>query len=278
MRVRTQEDQAIEMVLAAIKRVSGAAYRVTRRPDQGNRERSDVDAYAEAEGASVLAIEHTRLETLAGQARDDAWFERGLGPLEGVPLGCPLRLNPPHQNVVPGQDWADIRARIAHWAIERADELPEGLSEHQVPGVPFDLTVEKPPIGEPGIHLGRMEPVGDRDAQLLATMHVALDHKRDALERYRRERASAVLVLESEDVVLTSVQAIYKAFLLAARGRSRPWLDQVWLVRTGAGEQPCCLRGPDELTAVNPPNYFMGRRFEETWLRDSERPRRDRGS
>lgn len=272
MKPREQEQRAIDLVLGALNHVEGTSHQVERRPDRLNREAAEVDAYAEGPGAPPLAIEHTRLETFAGQARDDAWFLEALGSLEGLELPCLLRLYPPHVNVGPGQDWKGICARIRSWAIESASSLPEGVSTHEIPGVPFLVLVEKVSDGERVMRIGRMEPAGDRAEQLLATMDAALDHKAQALERYRRQGAVAVLVLESEDVALTHEGEIYLALLRVTRQRPRPWLDQVWLVRTVTGERPYCLLGPDELmAAANPENLRFGRAFEEMWLQNAGR-------
>lgn len=268
MRIRAQEERAIDLVLSAINTALGTSYEVVQRPDRQNRDGKAIDAWAEEATAPPLAIEHTRLETFQGQTRDDAWFMTGLGPLEGTALPCLLRLWPPHLNVAPGQDWNDIRNRVGSWATANATTLPMGVSLHHVSGVPFPLLVDKQSEGAPGIRLGRLAPGGDRPEQLLATMDMALDHKHEELARYQSEGAIAVLVLESNDIALTNEGEIYRAFVRATSHRPRPWLDQIWLVRTEVGDRPYCFFGSDELiAAVNPENLCFGPRYREMWLR-----------
>jgi hypothetical protein len=76
-----EQDLVIDNFLLAYNRSAASHYSVAARPDKNNRGSKDIDAVAEA-GRPRLAIEHTKLETLALQNRDSAWFMEAFGPLE----------------------------------------------------------------------------------------------------------------------------------------------------------------------------------------------------
>ncbi|HTP29100.1 MAG TPA: hypothetical protein VMK12_25990 [Anaeromyxobacteraceae bacterium] len=267
-------NQVIERLLEAHNIAVGSRYVVTRYPDTHNRGSREIDAYAESPGLPPLAIEHTKVESLEYQDRDSAWFVGGLGQLEtelngAFPFWLGIEL--PYRNVEPRQDWRSIRGVLKEWLLASAPNLPDGRTEHAIPGVPFSLAVWKNPSLPVGVFLIRHVPPGDREALLLARMHDRLDHKYQRLGQYRREGARTINLLDSRDIALVSPQSLYRAFLRATRERPRPDLDQVWLAwPPGAGACTMyCFHGPEEvMVGVNPANFRFGPQFSKEWLPD----------
>ena len=265
------EERAIDGVIATLNRALGVSYRITKRPDRDNRRTADVDAYAEAKGRTPLAIEHTRIESLAEQTRDSSRFTDALGPLEedlkGVfPFWLTLAVS--YENAVPGQDWSAIREILKSWLLTYALSLPEGQTRPKIPGIPFAVVISKHTGMGHFFGLSRITPPGDINNHLLSQMHLTLDHKHQTLRSYRSKGAFGVLVLESEDIALVSSQHLYRAFVIANRERPRPNLDQVWLVQShfDKGGIYCFLGSEELMVVVNSPNSHFGPQFEEEWI------------
>lgn len=143
-----EQDVVIDNFLLAYNRAAATHYSVAARPDKDNRGSKDIDAVAETVGRPRLAIERTKLETLALQNRDSAWFMEAFGPLEQELKDAfphTLKLVLPYQNVMPGQKWSEMRTAISQWLLTEADRLPVGRSDHQISGVPFTLTIWRHP-------------------------------------------------------------------------------------------------------------------------------------
>jgi hypothetical protein len=261
------EATAIQAVIDVYNRATQGSYVITRQPDQGNRGSPEIDAYAESEGLRPLAIEHTTIESVKLQRRDSAWFMHALGSLQtelGSVFPFQLAIGFPYRNAEAGQDWPTIRERIKSWLLANALAAPFGRTTHEVPGVPFVLTLSKRTDQPHQTGLVRTEPPGEGEALLLENMHDALDHKYLKLGDYRAKGAVAVLVLESDDIALANPQRLYEAFLRSLRQQPRPNLDQVWLVFRGC---PYSFLGPaDVMAAVNPANFRFGPQFAEEWL------------
>lgn len=266
-----EQDLVIDNFLLAYNRVAATHYSVTARPDKDNRDSKDIDAIAETVGCPRLAIEHTRLETLALQNRDSAWFMEAFGPLEQElkdAFPYTLKLVFPYQNVTRGQKWPEMRAAVRQWLLTEADHLPIGPSDHQISGVPFTLTIWRHPHRlSQSLFLRRWESVTDLHDGLKAQMKRQLDHKYDRLGQYQATGAITVLLLESEDIALVNWGALYKAFLAETAANPRPYLNQVWVACTFKNDyEVCCFSGPDDLMdQANPPNYMFGRRYHAYW-------------
>ena len=205
------------------------------------------------------------------QNRDSAWFMQGLGALatelDGV-FPFVLDLVFPYENVVPGQNWASIRASLKTWLVNNAELLPNGRTTHQISGVPFPIITSKRCSSLRKVFLIRQTPPGDSESQLLMQMRESLNHKYERLGEYRTRDHLALLIAESEDIALVSEQDLYGAFLRATYEQPRPHLDQVWLASTFLDDcSVFCLRGPAVLRAgVNPEQFHFGPEYLAEWL------------
>lgn len=264
---------AINRVISALNSALGSSYSVTQIPDCKNRTSSDIDAIAEEAGRPPLAIEHTRIESLAEQTRDSRWYMDVFGPLEKKLDGkFPfwLSLIVPYKNVGRGHDWEKIRSSLTKWLLAHAGGLPTGNSAHQIPGVPFSITTSKWEDLPHRFSLSRFTPPGEIEEHILPQMHKALDHKHDVLGNYRLNGALGILVLDSQDFVLVSLPTIYQAYVRAIKERPRINHDQVWLVQNFFDNPGVyCFDGPKSvMDAANPPNFHFGKQYEEEWLID----------
>jgi hypothetical protein len=246
-------------------------YQITRWPDERNSRTRDIDAYAEADGATPLAVEHTRVETFLGQLQDNARFGDHYGQLEAElkhAFGFELTLTLPVFAFQKGTKWADVRDTIRAWLLANAVTLPRGPSSHQINGVPFTVAVNKDTGNR--FFVARRAP-SDRDVriELIQSFAEALADKNDQLSRYRADGARTVLILESQDIALVSHASLYKAFLQARPLAQTSNIEEVWLACTYAPDDHCelsCLSGPEEMMdCINLENLEWGTQYDEEW-------------
>lgn len=254
---------AIDEFLRVYNQATSSSYTITRCPDKVNRATRDIDALAEAEGRESLAIEHTLVETVDSQKRDDAQYTEAFLELSNelasvMPQG--MRVVLPHGVLRLGEDWGAIRRALGTWLRNHTDPFPVGCSEHNVPGVPLPVDVWRPRVTA-GVPFGIFRMAtdsGEVGAMTVSCVSRSLRDKDEQLRPYFESGAVTILVLESQDWILTSEVALHDAFLDARRAVPAPHVRQVWLARfatPGAKWGILCFDGPQEIMdAVNPPN------------------------
>jgi hypothetical protein len=104
-------------------------------------------------------------------------------------------------------------------------------------------------------------------------MMYAIADKNDQLSKYHEAGAETILLLESEDIALTSFSILYKAFLRAHKSVPAVNIDQIWMARTyEEHSRICCFLGEETLMqGANPPNFMFGSRHSEYWAAAIER-------
>lgn len=202
--------------------------KVDRRPDEENRDSSDIDAIA-----GCFAIEHTSVDTLPNQRRDSDWFMRAAGGLEGEFGHKPsfrLNITLEYDAVGKGQDWAVIRAAIKTWLVQEAPRLPEGRSIiEKSSDIPFRLHVFKATGRSPGVFLARYEP---DDKSLPERVKAAFDRKAMKLAKYQGPGVITVLLVESDDIALMNEWKMIDAIRTAFPTNLPAGIDQVWYADT----------------------------------------------
>lgn len=254
-------------------------YRITRWPDEEQRTTRACDAFAEAAGATPLAIEHTKIETFMSRKLDDARFQKIFASLEAELKGsfpCWVELWVPTFALQPGTDWNRVKSSLKAWLMRRIQTLSEGRAKYEVPGVPFPVTVEKDSDLRASFLVGRLVPPGKDDKmELVDAFSSALTDKNEQLAEYWRSGARTLLLAESDDIALVSAVTLYKAFLCAQSRVSFPNIEQVWMAHTYAPEKWCeivCFLGPEEIMdKVNPENYGYGPRYRDAWISAMQR-------
>lgn len=202
--------------------------KVDRRPDEENRDSSDIDAVA-----GPFAIEHTSIDTLPNQRRDSDWFMRAAGEIEQELPEIPLfRLNITFEYgaVTKGQDWAAIRQHLKNWITNESPHLTDG---HHIldgiHGVPFRLHIKKAGDHRPGIFIARFEP---EDETLPDRIRKLLDRKASKLAKYHGPKNTTVLLIENEDIALMNEARMLEVIRETYPRVPPHGVDEIWYVDT----------------------------------------------
>jgi len=199
-------------------------------------------------GPQLFALEHTGIEPFEDHMRLEAEAERHFEPIraalkealppEVIELHVPAKamLNRKKAEVV------QIQTALVDWVKRTTSTLPTrsyadyigDIKYVSVPGVPFDVRLFRfatlPQIG------GRFQIVhvvsGDREQARSDRIRRACDRKFPKLAAWKRAHgARTILVLEDNDIQLTSHTIVTKAYVPLARSRpDRP--DETYLVAT----------------------------------------------
>jgi hypothetical protein len=248
-------------------------YRISRWPDEENRQGRDIDAVAESGGERPLGIEHTKVETFFSQLPDAARFAQYYGELETElknSFDFDLMLTLPIFAFVTGTKWRDVRNRIRDWLIWQGVNFEDGYSSHQIAGVPFTIGISKNITGSKLFTVARRAP-SDRDVhiELAQSFAESMSDKNDQLAQYRASGAATILILESQDIALVSHVSLYKAFIQAHAIIATPNIDEFWIACTYDPEDYCtlyCMLGPESIMdAANPENFEWGPRYSVAW-------------
>jgi hypothetical protein len=140
-----RDQKLVEHFVCGYNEATGDTYEVEERPEELHRQKPAVEAVAQNQRGSRLAIEHTLLQPFEGQKEDDPSFLAVFGSLENDPtLAVPNYMIDLHVRVgaIPnGVRRQEARRRVYEWFKNTRDSLPEGASEHAVPNLPFPLRI-----------------------------------------------------------------------------------------------------------------------------------------
>lgn len=226
--VPMNDRNVIDAFVAHLREEGYPDLRVERRPDDENRESSDIDAIA-----GPFAIEHTSIDTLPNQRRDSDWFMRAAGGLERELNSTPpvlLIITIEYNAVGKGQNWDAIRAALKSWVTNKAPRLPDGKSVlADLPNIPFRLHVVKSSERRPGVFFARFEP---HDDTLPVRIKEAFDRKAAKLAKYQAPGVTTVLLVENYDIALMNDWKMLEAIRVAFPDGPPPGVDQVWYADT----------------------------------------------
>jgi hypothetical protein len=196
-----RQKRIINEVLQRYNAAAGTACVVTRWPDEEDREARACDAYAEGPSHVPLAIEHTIIPTFELQKQHDAQVMKAIGDLEAeLKRSFPhkLSLAIPMLAIQKGQKWSVIRAAIKEWLLNNAAAIPAGRSSHSIPGVPFEISLDRDDDLEPLFTVARwLDSSLDVPDQLAGRIAAALADKDQQLVRYHKDGNRTLLILES---------------------------------------------------------------------------------
>lgn len=271
---RRRDKEIILRVVARFSDAAGVGYTITRWPDEEERSARACDAYAECPGQQALAIEHRIIPTFGPQKQHDAEFMRIFGELENeLKNAFPynLSLTVPMFGIQRGQNWAQIKRDVKAWLQANVAAIPTERSTIKIPGVPFDVTLNRDDDLPPLFTVARFLDEGlNVPEELVRSITTALVDKNDQLGQYRVGGDRTILVLESQDIALVSRATIYKAFLAAFAKVQPTNIDQVWLAETYEPEDwieiYCLLAEQAFMDRINPENAMFGPRYTAEWL------------
>lgn len=205
---------------------------IYRHPDDENRTSPDIDAIA-----GPFAIEHTSIDTIPNQRRNNDWFNqviRGLDQeFEGQFSFC-LIINFYDGSIRKSRDCKQIRQGFRNWINKEKnnDRLRDGPQWiNNVPNIPFPFHINKCRDLLPGVRFGRFSP---KCTNLPDRIRKLLDRKIEKLKRYRDLGKTTVLLIESYDIALMDIQgrkilnAIREAYPLGLP----VGVDEIWYVDT----------------------------------------------
>lgn len=268
------QDAIIVAALPLYRQMNAGDYRSPIPVDtlKNNRNSPEVDATSDAPGFPSLAIEHTRVESFAGQIMDDARIvkycsslEQTLAPLLPKGTACTI----PTGAFVIGFDWQRSMSAIRAHMPTIVEQAPAGLSQPNIPGVPFKVTLKIDRESPNPFRLAREAPPRSRIAKdLLASVAKALAHKKNRLAWYRTNGFRTVLIIENLDPSLVDHIEIYKAFLRAEGGVATDHLDDILLAQTMNPQSIDWLTfksATPSFFGLNPLHFLLGPTHRKYW-------------
>ena len=142
-----KDSEVIDGFVAHLREHGHPDLKADQRPDNKNRNSTDIDALA-----GPFAIEHTSIDTLPNQRLNNNRFMQVIDGIEQeLPsqLSFSLQITLEYGAVTTQQNWKAIRQALKSWIIKDAPRLTEGQHVFgSIPDIPFELRVNKE-IGSP---------------------------------------------------------------------------------------------------------------------------------
>lgn len=210
-------------------------FRVTSWPEDESRNTPAVEALT-TNSRLAMAIEHTLVQPFEGERSDNAIFNRVIAPLDSDPTLVRPNLDvtvTTEVGAVPrGTNLNQLATEVRRWLALNLAAIPEGISRHRLPGLPFrfEIVIEKILDDMPGfpgsLFVMRNRPKDTFDLVL----RKALDSKLPKLLSTRADRK--VLLLERADVLGGHFRFAVgiERYFTGQTGHLRP--DEIWLVNT----------------------------------------------
>ena len=210
--------------------------KVDRWPDKENRQSPDIDAIA-----GPLAIEHTSIDSIANQRRDDDWFSHFANDSvinECIDCGFTITLDyqatmDTIENAIRKGGGLDrLRGDLERWISANAPSLSHGTHEIELPtSAPVD-----PPIVM-SIWKGQQPRIrgfcraADHDNTLPTRVKRILDKKAEKLKE-SQGGATTILLVENSDIAFMNAPTMFHAFQEAYPDGPPHGVDEVWFADT----------------------------------------------
>ncbi|HWB33991.1 MAG TPA: hypothetical protein VG753_01565 [Candidatus Paceibacterota bacterium] len=228
--MRNKEEKLVEIFVAHLAAEGTPGLKIDRWPDREpeNRNKKAIDAIA-----GSFAIEHTSIDALDEKRARDTEFMQAIGNIEAdlkgqVPFR--LRVRVLYKAVGKGQKWLEVRAALRTWVLSDAMTLPEGFHSLNIPGVPFDLQIEKTSEEAPGLFVGRL--INEKDLTLESTIGPLLIEKATKLLPYGPAGLTRILLLETSDTSMMNRVIAAKAIHANFPDQLPHGIDEIWYADT----------------------------------------------
>lgn len=222
------DKDVVDAFILHLRQIKYPNLKVDRRPDDENRDSSDIDAIA-----GYFAIEHTSVDTITNQRRDSDWFLQAVGGLEAElthKLSYRLNITIPYEGVRIGQDWIKIRESFKAWIMNSSYTIPDGMHLiHNEAGLPFAFQVRKASGRKPGLFFARFTP---EDDSLPDRIRLQLVRKAQKLKQYKKQGYTTILLVESDDIALMDENTMLDAIRRGFSNCLPVGVDQVWYTDT----------------------------------------------
>jgi hypothetical protein len=196
-------------------------------PDLENRGSSEIDAIA-----FPFAIEHTSIDTVKHQRRNQDWFGRFANPLrEALNNAVPFYLNLmlTYDSIERGPGLDKVRKALETWVKDDSRSLPEGRTVvRSAEGIPFEFEAEKRTDLPPGLILTRLVPT---DSTLANRVRDIIERKTEKLQRYHSAYAT-LLLIENDDRILMNKEKMLGAIHRVYPDGPPTGVDQIWYADT----------------------------------------------
>lgn len=224
------DSDVIEAFVASLRSQRFPELRVERWPDKENRRTKDIDAIA-----GLLAIEHTSIDSVENQRRNDDWYLQVIGGLEKELSSFKdfnFKIIFEFNAIKKGQDWKSIRADLKKWILENAATLPFGSYKLDLPTTarvdpPIKMHINKNRRSHRGF-----ARFGPEDNTLSERVKQILDRKAAKLEQYQKRGFTTLLLVENGDIALMCEQDMLLAIHESYSGNLPHGVDQVWFADT----------------------------------------------
>lgn len=238
--MKLDQDQVITEFLNRYNLLFGTNYSITAQPDKIKQRVAktsrEIDAIATSPGMSLLAIEHTIIETRHNQKTTDAYFERTFEKLESdlknANFGFSLGVAIPHGGLKLGDRWDEIAVRIYDYVFDTAVSLPMGTHEPGITGVPFQIIIDKRPAAPDGsvfcgtMRYGLKTGLHDEIKQIILQ---SLINKSEPMKKYASNHCT-LLLLETQDIAMMAPDIFARCFNAAATSDNLAEFEQVWMI------------------------------------------------
>jgi len=234
-----RDQDVIEAFVVFLRGIGFPNLMVDRWPDEENRQTKEIDAIA-----GPFAIEHTSIDSIPHQHRNDDWYLRVAGGLEqefSDSVDFHLSVILEYDAIKKGQDWDKLRAALKSWVSSNAFELPYGWHDMILPvdpplSSPFRLRVRKWKEGPRGVFFPRFAPPEDKT--LSERIRKILDRKGAKLAKYQRPGTTTVLLVENDDIALMNEAIMLSAIREAYPNGLPDGVDKLWFADTSIPENP----------------------------------------
>ena len=228
-----KDSEVIERFVTYLAQHGHQGLKVDEIPDLKERNLREIDAIA-----GPFAIEHTSIDTVPNQRRNDDWFQQVIDGLEqelSDRLSFYLYVILEYGAVKTGQDWRAIRQALKSWIVGQAKHLSDG--DHvldDVPGIPFKLHVHKETDVPRTLFFARIKP--NDDFTLSSRIKSQLDRKAKKLAKYHLCGKTTILLVESSDYALMNRAKMQSAIKEGFGDESPLGVDEVWYAERFEGD------------------------------------------
>jgi len=244
MKVNSHQNKVIEITLKFIAKSVGVDGQILKYPDEDERNLSACDVLGIV-GSKTVAVEHTSIDSIPFQRRDNSRFMKLLGPVEKelsdkLPTPGHYQLITDMDVMPTGINWNEVRARITEWCLKVAPRLeigspstaPKHFVKEKPQGVPFELALYRWPGRDGQCRIARFSPE-DLEEKRTEVILQSLRTRGAKVAGYRNDTLRTILILESNDIALGNASDIGKAFVTAVH-KIEPALlpDEVYLAET----------------------------------------------
>ncbi len=222
----TQDIEIVKLFVEHLKESLNLDIKIDSIPEESNS--SDIDAIA-----GPYAIEHTSIDTIKNQRRDNNWFSQSIEGLESYfkdKLDYRLWIQIEYDGIKKGQTWKKNRELIMRWIQNESHNLSYGKNlVVQIEGLDFTLRVNKIPKEELGTGVVFVRVISedfDPQNEIPYRLKLLIDTKLNKLGKYSNH--IKILLIENSDLALMNSQLMMDVINKAINECLPTEIDELW--------------------------------------------------